>query len=570
MDCAEAKLQIESYVAGEMADDRKGPLEEHLAACAECRLDSELTRASKNQPAEPDPNTSPAVFVESIRPDGAESGPASGAGDSGGERPAGSTQAADGSWTLESIFGAGGVGEAGAAGSDREAGGAAPVAAKSSGEAADPPSPAFSAESVFADEAESPRSALAERAAAAAAPLPEPDLPSILSGGTGAGVSDGSPASDAPTWDFEPTDVKGSPKPPEGSLFFAEEALTRTGARKKSGVPKIVLWGAGGLVGVGLLALSIWIAMTVRKPLPEAASDRHPMRAGTGPAAPGTDTAVTPEPVAPASPSTAATVPPANPVPEESAPPPAETAPPPAPKALAAAPPVETPHAAASTPAHKPVSSGETATRTASKPPATAKPVAAKPAPSKLAPAAPRPETSKPWPAAPVIDPGDDEEEAVAPPRVTPKPAAPASPSSASSTSPAASPGTASGATTPAPSAEPTPPPPAPADAVERPIDRLHLATLNAEQNADLTALRKLRDTWRAFVKTSIGPDRSRAKRELADCLWAIQTLTTKFSDQKEALAAYRDFVLNAPAGGADARTVARMRQLEDAVAESH
>ncbi|HEU4764481.1 MAG TPA: zf-HC2 domain-containing protein, partial [Candidatus Eisenbacteria bacterium] len=66
MDCAEAKLQIESYVAGEMADDRKGPLEEHLAACAECRLDSELTRASKNQPAEPDPNTSPAVFVESI------------------------------------------------------------------------------------------------------------------------------------------------------------------------------------------------------------------------------------------------------------------------------------------------------------------------------------------------------------------------------------------------------------------------------------------------------------------------------------------------------------------------
>jgi hypothetical protein len=105
---------------------------------------------------------------------------------------------------------------------------------------------------------------------------------------------------------------------------------------------------------------------------------------------------------------------------------------------------------------------------------------------------------------------------------------------------------------------------------VERPIDRLHLATLNAEQNADLAALRKLRDTWRAFVKTSIGPDRSRAKRELADCLWAVQTLTTKFSDQKEALAAYRDFVLNAPAGGADARTVARMRQLEDAVAESH
>ncbi|HTM01299.1 MAG TPA: hypothetical protein VL503_09285 [Candidatus Omnitrophota bacterium] len=569
MDCAEAKLQIESYVAGEIADDRKGPLEEHLAACAECRLDSELTRASKNQPAEPDPNASPAAFVDSIRPDGGQSGPASGAG----ERPAGSTQAADGSWTLESIFGAGGS------------------EGKTPGEAAARPSPppAVSAESVFADEGESPRSALAERAAAAAAPLPEPDLPSILSGGTGTDVSDESPASDAPTWDFEPTDVKGSAKPPEGSLFFAEEALTRTGARKKPGVPKVVLWGAGGLVGVALLALSIWIAMTVRKPLPEAVSDRHPMRAGTGPAAPGTDTAVTPAPATPANPVTvddpaspsspapvsaapagrssapseaqAPNAPDANPA--ASAPPRGENAAPPAPKTLAVAPPLETPRAASSTPTHKPAPSGEAATRTASKPPATTKPAAAKPAPSKLAPAAPKRETSKPWPAAPVIDSGDEEEEVVTPPHA-PKPAAPATPSTASSTSPAP------GATTPAPSAESTPPPSAPADVVERPIDRLHLATLNAEQNADLAALRKLRDTWRAFVKTSIGPDRSRAKRELADCLWAVQTLTTKFSDQKEALAAYRDFVLNAPAGGADARTVARMRQLEDAVAESH
>jgi hypothetical protein len=105
---------------------------------------------------------------------------------------------------------------------------------------------------------------------------------------------------------------------------------------------------------------------------------------------------------------------------------------------------------------------------------------------------------------------------------------------------------------------------------VNGPIDRLHLATLNAEQKADVVALRKLREAWRGVVRTSIGPDRQRAKRELADCLWALQTLTTKSSDQKEALAAYRDYVLNAPAGGADARTIARMRQLEDAVAESH
>ena len=106
-------------------------------------------------------------------------------------------------------------------------------------------------------------------------------------------------------------------------------------------------------------------------------------------------------------------------------------------------------------------------------------------------------------------------------------------------------------------------------NAVQRPIDRLHLATLAAEQNADLVALRKMRDTWRGFLRTSVGPDRARAKREMADCLWAIQTLTTRTSDQKAALAAYRDYVLNAPAGGADARTVSRMRQLEDALAES-
>lgn len=83
-------------------------------------------------------------------------------------------------------------------------------------------------------------------------------------------------------------------------------------------------------------------------------------------------------------------------------------------------------------------------------------------------------------------------------------------------------------------------------------------------------ALRKLKDAWRGLVRTSIGPDRARAKRELGDCLWAIQTLTAKASDQKDALVAYRDYVLNAPAGGADARTVARMRQLEDALADKH
>ena len=71
MDCAEAKLQIEPFVAGELPDDQKKALEEHLAGCAECRLDSELTRASHNAPVQADADTAPASFVESIRPDAA-------------------------------------------------------------------------------------------------------------------------------------------------------------------------------------------------------------------------------------------------------------------------------------------------------------------------------------------------------------------------------------------------------------------------------------------------------------------------------------------------------------------
>jgi len=68
--------------------------------------------------------------------------------------------------------------------------------------------------------------------------------------------------------------------------------------------------------------------------------------------------------------------------------------------------------------------------------------------------------------------------------------------------------------------------------------------------------------------KMGVGPDRSRAKREYADCLWGIQSLTGKLQDQKEALQAYRDFLLSAPAGGSDYRSVSRLRELEDALSE--
>jgi hypothetical protein len=65
-----------------------------------------------------------------------------------------------------------------------------------------------------------------------------------------------------------------------------------------------------------------------------------------------------------------------------------------------------------------------------------------------------------------------------------------------------------------------------------------------------------------------VGPERSRAKREYADCLWAIQLLSGRMDDQRAALVAYRDFLLSAPAGGTDARSAARLRQLEDVMSE--
>ena len=66
------------------------------------------------------------------------------------------------------------------------------------------------------------------------------------------------------------------------------------------------------------------------------------------------------------------------------------------------------------------------------------------------------------------------------------------------------------------------------------------------------------------MIRSATGTDRARAKREYADCLWAIQEISKRDADRKEALTAYRDYVLYAPAGGADARTVSRMRHLED------
>jgi hypothetical protein len=518
MDCAEAKLQIESYVAGQLSAGEKKALDVHLADCAECRLDSELTRASKSAPTRNLPPAAP---------------------------PEAAARPSAGEWTIESIFGS-----ASGSGAGSAATAAAPASAPASGS---------SLESGF-------ESGATYRGPAESGPVAEPDvpLPQVLQGPAPAAASAEPPregaGNGAPGWQFEPADQKQEATPPEGSLFFAEEALSRTGtpAKAKSSLLRVVMWGVGGVVGLGLLGVSIWFALTLKPPAPHDSAmlpnPGVPAAQGPGPG----ETSATADP--------AGETPATEHAPETVAP---EPAPPPVETALS-----DVPRAGR---AVKPPPQRETRTEITPPKLEPATPRPADPAPSKQEPAPPRPAPAE---ERPLWEPAIREEAYVppAPPPAKPRPASP-TPDVSPSSPPAASddppPATVPRAQTPAvwpksaPGLQPPPETTPAADPIQRPIDRLHLATLAAEQNADLPALQKLRDTWRSFLRTSIGPDRARAKRELGDCLWAIQTLTTRTSDQKAALVAYRDYLLNAPAGGADARTVARMRQLEDALAES-
>jgi hypothetical protein len=583
MDCAEAKLRIESYVTGTLPGDEKGALESHLEACAECRLDTELTRAAHSNPS------APAVPAPAPPPEPA---------------PAASSTS---NWTIDSIFGAPAPGKQPAASAPPAHEVVEPSRAPESAPAPEPPAepaPEFGVPAAFATtsaQEDSFENVLADDPAPSHASEPEPEveLPTALDGPPPsplrAGASrngddeteDPGESSDRAGWDFEPADQKDGMMPPEGSLFFAEEALGRSKKKAKGSFVKVAFWILGGIVGLGLLGVSVWIALAMRGESPEQAR-QDPAHESTPPGqtappavTPAGATAPTAELGAAQDPST----------PHEGAPhkETSETAP--AADATAEAPTRahEEGHRSGSAPPKTsipPKAANPTKSAQSLAAERTARELAALPTPWRNPP--PRPAPRKPVP----VDDADDFAPPAEKPRVhvvkppVPVPAkqvetskAPAALDSSAMVAierTLASPPT----ETPAPSTETTTPPaaettapqktaPAP-ETLQRPLDRLHLATLEAEQGADVPALRKLRDTWRGLARTSVGPDRARAKRELADCLWAIQTMTSRTSDQKAALAAYRDYVLNAPAGGADPRTVARMRQLEDALSESH
>lgn len=361
----------------------------------------------------------------------------------------------------------------------------------------------------------------------------------------------GSSAGKKPEWDFEPADATRDATPPEESLLFAEQALNqRMGdSNRKNAALRMLLWGGGAVLGVGLLGVSLWMAMQNRGPeTREIAARVKPSAGASTTVTHSTPGGVTPADSAAVAPGSAA------PNPEVSASDPEAPAAAfvPGPIKSGLAPSLGTPPKTA--PAAERAGSA-TAAKTAT-PPKTKTSGTEKLVASTTAPAV-RPlvrDDDEMWP---VDDP------------VTPAPAAPKG--SASTKPPAAAviepprppslgpvseTGAAGSDETPAPSADP------------KPMDRIHAATEQAAKEEDLEALRRLKVTWKNLTRTVVGPTRSRAKREFADCLWYIQALTGRDSDQREALVAYRDFLISAPAGGADARSAARLRELEDALAE--
>ncbi|HXL15174.1 MAG TPA: zf-HC2 domain-containing protein [Methylomirabilota bacterium] len=537
MDCAAVKPRMEALVSGSLPPSERSLAEQHISTCEGCRLELELVRAIGSQ----------------------EKAPAVGKDD----------------WTLDRIFGSEGSHGGGPQG-------ASPPSQRGAGDPGEDAGPGESAPgspSVAGFPAIFPTANSDPPSTPTASPEPAEANAQTRSI---AGEEEGKASGESGSWDFEPADAKSHIKPPAESLFFATEALTRGKDDKKASNLRVILWGAGGLVGAGLLAFSAWFV------LHGPSTDSGDVPAGSEAPGPGTvpppanNGGATPNPDAPDNsahnaptarePGVAAS----SAVPQS--PPPLGTgtaAPanhaPPAPAPGKPAPATLSPQSQKAPPSANTQGSNPRVTTTPPKP-APLAPLNSEATEHRVAGEPVRP-TQRPY--TPPPDDGPDSDESHVSARTAPAPetsrrasqgvdettfrptqASPAPEAPKSAPAKSSSP---SGATEKPQAVE-----------INAPIDRLHLATVEAEERGDMVALRRLRSSWKSFMVKIIGPDRARAKREYADCLWAIQDLTGRRSDQRDALAAYREYLLGAPAGGADSRSVSRLRQLEDAIAEHH
>ena len=563
MDCATAKSRLGGLIEGNLSSEEKAETESHLTSCEGCRLEHHLLQALH------------------------------GTGSSG---PSATPQGAP--------FGAATV--------------TPPVTAETSPAVPPPPAPVLEPRSAFSPPAP-PASVTPPSLMPSPSPPPlvlEPITPTLaapsdpevsfadvalssptLSGPAPksepkapAGAGSPSAATGGPakkSWNFEPVDPPRASSPPEDSLQFAEEALSRSSQRAGSrALFRVALWGGGALAGIGLLAVSVWMAMAHREPAndPQAlAPPPNPVASTRVPSAPkaaadsATTVGVTSNPAAPstsvqapATTSSAAargsvTAASGTTAPQAAATPPSSAL---APASRAGGSPVAPAKGAA--PKTAPLTAGTASTSKAA-------PTATKPVASTASGTATTSRTSASEPPAP------ETASSPAPPRggpptreegfepVTDTPADARTEWSRSDLTPA--PKRAAASKPPvlveAPPDEPASKQAADAPDPNSPAGRLHLATVKAQDAHDLDALRKIKASWKSYLRTSLGVDRERSKREYADCLWAIQEMTGKDADRKEALTAYREFVLHAPAGGADARSVSRMRHLEDVLSDS-
>jgi len=511
MDCNDIKPRLEACVMGRLSGEEKSAVEAHFATCEGCRLELELARAVLGSPAgdsapslSPSPPRSETLSLAPIEPE-----------------PEPSSHVEPSAVHLPQL---------------------------SSAPEADANISAADLETSFEDVASSAGASHGHVGAA--------------------GGAKSQPAKKA-RWGFEPAEPPREAPPPEKSLFFAEEALARKEKPNEPGpklpVRRLVMWSGGALLGMGLLAVSVWMALASHEAPPNAGT----LAARTSPSKPSAPSGSTLNPAMSTAQQGASTT--------TQAPPASTPNPSPTPAQLAAGTPasVVSPATGAPPSASTPQSKGPTPPSSSAGGPTSASVVTTTPCTKPMpASSSPVPFVTKiKTPAKPEHDDMADDfktDPEAEPPRdaeVVHVPLTKHAGGGFQATSHAAansanSEGATAPAQTPKSSESETP-------TIAGPIDRLHLATEHATKSSDLDALRRLKVTWKNFIHTSTGPDRARAKREYADCLWGIQAATGRDSDRREALAAYREYVLNAPAGGSDTRTVDRMRTLEDALSES-
>lgn len=535
VDCATAKSKLSGLVTGTLTPEEKAETEGHLASCEGCRLEHHLLQAihGTSGGAAPSSNAPPPSLVE---PMSATPPLEPGSAPTFGAPTPPSFSAPEPGLVLEPIT---------------------PTLSTT-------PDP----EASFADLAlESKALPMEPTKPEASAPV---ERPSLIP-----------PMPSRKAWDFEPVDPPRSSSPPEESITFAEQALHRSSQREGSrAVFRVVLWSGGALAGVALLAVSVWMAMAHRETANDPQALAPPARpraadsTGVGSTAMKDSLAVAQVPPVPAATQPSATtqaqpgaVPSgvtqsrnAQPGGAQSGVTPGATQPVAAPPAVSRSAPGT--GATKSTPKTTPMT---TASGAAAKPDAKSLASTTRSQSSNDAtetPAAPTPPRRGPPTAEegfePVVDgPAADTKSTWPETDFTPAPA---------SKKPVAKKPTLIIEQAPEEARPATPPDEADTSG---PIGRLHLATVKAHEDQDLEALRKIKTSWKSYIRTALGQERERSKREYADCLWAIQELSGKDADRKEALTAYREYVLHAPAGGADARSVARMRHLEDILSDS-